>query len=688
MTPAPKKNTGSQKNTPSTKNSPSTSKRDLSPSITPSRKMTPKKTAPVTSVPVSRTISRSTLVLVVLALIASLLLGFEYRNLSNHRTSLGRLRAELERRKNLQLGFPENEVASFLKGSPQKQTRAGPPREEYYSWRGLLHSFHICVERGPSGEVIKVDEEDPQDAIALTTPSPPNGPMPFGHQPPVAAATNANSTMPSATNLPLQSRENTGIPTDLLDGFIDRSPDGSYVLDFHQRFITRLLFSPDSRRLVSIDHDGHALIWNLRSCDLEGQIGIPWVTADHSAISPDGRTLITLKPDAERSSILRWDLDSRQALPPLASITRLGHPVYAVTFGPQPNQVLALAGHRETIEFPTWSEHKLRFVVQELGTGQLTEPSAVLRGDVESIVYLPSLNLFAVGVTRVVAENSVKKRHTTVQLWRADFTKLDQELTISASVITGNPNDETNPVLLSHVPRTRRMAAIAQRGTLKVWDIGTWTELLSRTSEKPIRELSMSPDGEFVATTEVGSNAVSVWSVSDGQRRSRWQTDEWEITNVAYSPDGKWVATANVAGTIRLWKNTPEDTAASRDVASASPPDPVKKSSDPKEPINFARNPRPEQFIGKWIGRWDGQWRVQVTVSKKPNSEELELLNEWQEAVGGPLQRWPPTMAKIENDALVSSYLEITLDADDPDVARIVGNFQLPRTALLRRVRK
>ena len=110
------------------------------------------------------------------------------------------------------------------------------------------------------------------------------------------------------------------------------------------------------------------------------------------------------------------------------------------------------------------------------------------------------------------------------------------------------------------------MAAICTRGDLKVWDVGSASELLSKSVDpkrqanpenSPLPNLdlrmSLSPDGETVATTEPDSNAVTVWNVSDGTSRRLWQTDDLAITHVAHSSDGKWVATTNSDGVIRLW---------------------------------------------------------------------------------------------------------------------------------------
>jgi len=94
-------------------------------------------------------------------------------------------------------------------------------------------------------------------------------------------------------------------------------------------------------------------------------------------------------------------------------------------------------------------------------------------------------------------------------------------------------------------------------------------------------------------------------------------------------------------------------------------------------------NPTPADFVGTWRGRWDGQWNVQFTITRDTaNSPELNVLYEWEENVGQPMnQRNFPV--NLQGDALVAGMIEIRLSASDPRRATATGRFRNTRTAAL-----
>ena len=102
-------------------------------------------------------------------------------------------------------------------------------------------------------------------------------------------------------------------------------------------------------------------------------------------------------------------------------------------------------------------------------------------------------------------------------------------------------------------------------------------------------------------------------------------------------------------------------------------------SLDDEEPIK--KNPQPKDFVGKWVGKWDGTWQVNFTVTQDAETGQLSLIYEWEESLGGPLQKKRPSAARIENDTLKSGTLELTISEKDPGKANAKGNFKNPRTA-------
>lgn len=358
------------------------------------------------------------------------------------------------------------------------------------------------------------------------------------------------------------------------------APEGCVVLGWHERPMSQLMFTPDGGRLVSIDYLGDARIWNVESQQLEGTIKLPLRATENVLISPDSRTLLVL--DNAKKNWNRWEIESRLPLPAFDSGLSQNGILRAVNFGAQPNQVVAMEQKNVTT-----LEHEHGFLTRDLPGNRTIQTSALARESLantyHSLVYLPSLNLFATGVSRAVAPPSVKYNlvSTTsfVQLWHPDFTRPVRE------VLFGHHSQDRDEegVLFSYHPNSQRLAALCGQRILKVWDINTWTELLSKSFfekrnpnapegasiETNLIGLSLSADGETVATINLeGSSSsnllgvpkhdqVDLWSVSKGVSRPAFQADKTPITQVTHSPDGRWVATANKMGVIRLWKNMP-----------------------------------------------------------------------------------------------------------------------------------
>ena len=364
------------------------------------------------------------------------------------------------------------------------------------------------------------------------------------------------------------------------------APEGCHVMGWNEATVRRLLFTPDSRRLISIDGLWRARIWDVQSRQLEGQIELGYGAVDQAVVDPDSRML--LKMDGGRKTVLRWDLDTRKPVVPLIGAPISNERLLVAAFGTQPQQIVVVAGQDGPLLTDSLSlrDMQLRFATQLSDANEWTSNSPTLRGEPSSLVFLPSVNLFAVGMTQLkpVDRNTIRSV-TSVQIWPRDFSKLVQELPIGDLPHLHNPDPyiegTMNKVRLSYHPKSRRLAAISRRGHVKVWDIGTWTELMSQQTEPGsftrvhrgprgqtletitqqndtlLFTVSLAPDGETVATTVQNSRSVLEWNVSDGQSRPRWQADDVPVTHVAHSPDGEWVATANTDGVVRLWKNAP-----------------------------------------------------------------------------------------------------------------------------------
>ena len=64
------------------------------------------------------------------------------------------------------------------------------------------------------------------------------------------------------------------------------------------------------------------------------------------------------------------------------------------------------------------------------------------------------------------------------------------------------------------------------------------------------RSVSVSPDGQWLATGSFQNGGVTIWRLPDGARATKLPIDG--VTGLSFSPDGKWLAT--VQPRSRLWE--------------------------------------------------------------------------------------------------------------------------------------
>lgn len=450
--------------------------------------------------------------------------------------------------------------------------------------------------------------------------------------------------------------------------------EGCFVLGWHDQKVARLLFTNDSRRLISFDRDLAIRLWDTETRQLEGTINMGVYYPQQFAASDDSRTLTMFSGMVMK----QWDLSTQQEV----ATTAINGFADSMAVTTQPDEVV-LALQESRSGGGGRLEMLSRFTTHRPDSSEWTTFSDS-PGVVHSLQFLPDANLIAAGTTRTSiasAQGSIRSL-TSVQIWPRDFTTPVRELPL------GNDPGvydlaNTNPVTISYHPNGRRLAAISRNGHLKVWDLGTWTELFSKKFETPLLNVSLAPDGETVATTSMDEvriesmgkdpTGVTVWNLNSGASQSAWQADYVPITHVTHSSDGKWVATASEDGVIRLWKYPPQ----------------VPLFDPSGDAVNLttilAGLSQQERFIGRWTGKWDYAWKVHITISKKRDTGELELLYEWEEDVGQPMQRSGPRPVKFNDDTLVSGNIEMTLDASNPLTAEAIGKFKDTRTATLRR---
>ena len=86
---------------------------------------------------------------------------------------------------------------------------------------------------------------------------------------------------------------------------------------------------------------------------------------------------------------------------------------------------------------------------------------------------------------------------------------------------------------------------------VKVWEVGSWREVVTLRRDKSGVSVAFSPDGRFLAAGGI-DGTVRVWEVGSWREVATFSGRSWSL--VSFSPDGKFLASGNGDGTVKLWE--------------------------------------------------------------------------------------------------------------------------------------
>jgi WD40 repeat protein len=87
---------------------------------------------------------------------------------------------------------------------------------------------------------------------------------------------------------------------------------------------------------------------------------------------------------------------------------------------------------------------------------------------------------------------------------------------------------------------------------VKVWEVGSWREVVTLRRDKSGVSVAFSPDGRFLAAGGI-DGTVRVWEVGSWREVATF-SGRGCVSLVSFSPDGKFLASGNADGTIKLWE--------------------------------------------------------------------------------------------------------------------------------------
>jgi WD40 repeat protein len=316
------------------------------------------------------------------------------------------------------------------------------------------------------------------------------------------ACSSSNSNSPNATATPTPTPQTWALKK---------------TLSQHQAEIFKVVFTPDSRTLLSGGKDHLFLIWDVAEGKVIRQTNDPdeGYGIGDIALASDGDTIAVMSiylPYLNVGKLSTLEVTKR--------LMKNGGPG-PISFSPD-GKMLAASSINEDEPITIW----------DVESGKVIP---LLKGQKEMGSYV----LFSPDGKWLLASGGGK----TARLW--DVRTGELKLTLSGHAL------DINSAAFS--PDGATVATASEDMTIKVWDVQTGALKQTLTGHGGgVRAVAFSPDGRWLASGS-RDKAVKLWDPKTGALLQTLSNHGDEITTIAFSPDGKWLASAGYDKSIKLW---------------------------------------------------------------------------------------------------------------------------------------
>ncbi|MBV9926750.1 MAG: hypothetical protein JOZ96_17155 [Acidobacteria bacterium] len=328
----------------------------------------------------------------------------------------------------------------------------------------------------------------------------------------------------------------------------------SAVLKAHEDNITAVTFSGDGRTFLTGSQDGTVKVWDVAAhvreqSLLEGGGG----GIESILFSPDGKRITTASHDAVGS----WDAETHQAL----GTHTLKHDgaIYSTVLSPD-GRLVATVGDSPPVKL--WDA----VAGKELATLAGSE------GTVLTVAFSPDSRWLVTGgkdatvrLWNVASASPVKERRLTRYVINVAFSPDGKRIaaitgkelkvwddTLSRELVS-RPDEEADGITsVAFSPDSRILAVGTGRGFVRLLDAVTGKEFDTLSGHKGgVYRLAFSPDGRTLATGGEDMT-VKLWRVGTSTELITINS-QFEIRSLAFSPDSRTLATG-LGSVVKLWR--------------------------------------------------------------------------------------------------------------------------------------
>lgn len=338
----------------------------------------------------------------------------------------------------------------------------------------------------------------------------------------------------------------------------------------HQQKIWGINFSPDGKTIATASADKTVKLWHLEGQELKN---LPVkILSGHTdevftvKFSPDGNTLASASKD---KTVKLWDVNGKL----LHTFTGHNNEVLDVNFSPDSKTIVSASADDTVKVWMIPNDLKLKKDLKShpqfpiytfLGHGGKAS-EASFTPDGKTIVsasadgtiklwhlqgILPSFSGNSVSFSPDKNTIAVSNKQGIISLRQRDGSLLKSFYAHEGEIIK----------VLFH-PTGKNIITIGVDNQIKVWNldgklINSWQghsqdNSILKSIFKPIQDISLSPDGNKIATISRVDKQVKIWDLQ-GNLLTSWQINDKLPTNINFSRDGQTLATAGDK-TVKLW---------------------------------------------------------------------------------------------------------------------------------------